>query len=248
MDPKAAFWLMPWVWQNGARIMSDDQRTVTVDTPEFVDAIAFVRDLMYRHGVMDPALARGAKVNDLWSSGAAAIVLDGSWKIGRYDELFPQWKDKWDVAPVPAGKQAVSFFGGQHLVMSKQTRRPDLAWRFMAFATSPQNQRLYSTIMGYPPGNLRVYQTPGYLDQQPYMRIVPEVIRTGRNNPFAPFFRNIWYELFQNRVLDVVMTDPDADIAQTVREAAREMQAVADRYWATHDYFIQGAPDKKDEG
>ena len=72
-NPRAGFWMMPWVWQTGAMIMTPDCRTVTTDTPEFVEAVQFVHDLMHKYGVSDPSLALGTKPQDLWSTGAAAM-------------------------------------------------------------------------------------------------------------------------------------------------------------------------------
>ena len=100
----------------------------------------------------------------------------------------------------------------------------------------------FSDMTGHPPGNLAVYDMPGFYDRHPHLRVVPEVMTCGRNNRFAPFYKTVWYELFQSNVLDVVMSDPEADIAAAVRDTAREMQAVADDYWNTHDYYLQGAP------
>ena len=241
-NPRAGFWIMPWVWQNGATVMTPDCRTVTTDTPEFVEALEFVHDLMHKHRVMDPAVALGAKLPDLWSTGAVALMIDGSWNIGRMDELYPQWTGRWAVAPLPSGKQTVGFFGGQHLIVSRQSPHPELAWAFLSFATSAENQFLFAQTGGYPPGNLRVYEMPEFRQRHPHLMIVPEVMPYGRNNRFAPFYKKVWYELFQSNVLDVVMADPDADVRAAVRETTSAMQAVADDYWATHDYFLQGRP------
>ena len=240
--PRAAFWTMPWAWQNGASVLTPDCRKVTVDEQAFIEAARFVHDLMHEHSVADPSLALGTKITDLWATGQAALVIDGSWNIGRYDELYPQWKGKWNVAPLPAGKHAVTFFGGQHLLMSKRTKHPDLAWAFMAFATSAENQRLFADFTGCPPGNLKTYEMPAFQERHPRLMIAPEVIPNGRNNRFAPFYKKVWYELFQSKVLDVVMPDPNADIAGAIRETSIDMQAVADDYWATHDYYLQGVP------
>jgi len=240
--PRAAFWMMPWAWQNGAMVMTPDCRTVTVDTPKFIEAVQFVHDLLHRHGLADPALALGAKITDLWSAGEAVLLIDGSWNIGRYDELYPQWIGRWDVAPLPAGKHRVGFFGGQHLLMSQQTPHPEIAWAFMSFATSAESQLLFADIGGYPPGNLEVYAMAAFQERHPRLRIAPEVMRHGRNNRFAPFYKKVWYELFQSKVLDVVMAESRADIAAAIRQVAPEMQAVADDYWHTHDYYVQGAP------
>ena len=241
--PRAAFWMMPWAWQNGASVMTPDCRTVTVDAPEFIEAVQFVHDLMHKHRVADPSLALGTKMTDLWAIGSIALIIDGSWNIGRYDDLYPQWIGKWEVAPLPAGKHRVGFFGGQHLLMSKRSKHPDLAWQFMAFVTSVENQRLSADLCGCPPGNMKVYEQPEFQARHPHLMITPTIMPYGRNNRFAPFYKKVWYELFQSKVLDVVMPEPDADIAAVIRATAREMQAVADDYWATHDYYVQGVPE-----
>ncbi|MCP4640511.1 MAG: sugar ABC transporter substrate-binding protein [bacterium] len=242
MDTKSAFWIMPFVWQNGGSIISDDHRTITIDTPEFVGGLQFVHDLMHKHKVMDPALAAGSKVVDAWSMGSAAMVIDGSWNAGRNDGFYPQWEGKWDVAAVPAGREAVSFFGGQHLLMSAHTEHPDLVWEFMAMATSVENHFRYLEMTGQPPGNLRVYESDAFDDRFFFFRITPDVIKQGRNSPFVPCFAKVWYRLFQSTVIDVVMKDPDADIAAVVEDAAKDMQHAVDEYWATHEHFVQGKP------
>jgi multiple sugar transport system substrate-binding protein len=234
MDLSGSFWMINWVWQNGGDVVSPDGRRITVDTPEFVGAVQFVHDLMYKHRVMNPSLAGGTMMKDLWSSGQAAMMMDGAFMIGRYDGMAPQWKDKWDIAPLPAGRQDVSFYGGAHLVMSRITNHRDLAWRFMAYATSLENQRMFADITGMPPANLRVFDLPDFQRRHPHVARMREAIAHGRNNPLVPFFPKVWYEVFRNRVMDVVMGRPDADIAAAVRSAGRDMQRVADEYWQVH--------------
>ena len=89
---------------------------------------------------------------------------------------------------------------------------------------------------------------PEFQEHFPHLRIALEVIPTGRNNRLAPFYKKVWYELFQSKVLDVAMPDADADVAELVRATAREMQAVVDDYWATHEYYVQGKPPAGKEG
>ena len=237
MDLSASFWMINWIWQNGGDVLSADSKRVTLDSPECIGAVQFVHDLVHKHGVVDPGLASGTKMPDLWSLGKIAMMLDGAFSIGRYDQQFPQWRGKWEVAPLPAGRKDISFYGGAHLVMSRRTRHPALAWRFMAFATSVQNQLRYADMLGSPPANLAVFELPEFQKRHPHLVRMRRVIAHGRNNPLVPFFGKIWYEMFANEVLDVVMHDPHADVAATLRAANRDAQRAADDYWATHPKF-----------
>jgi len=234
MELPAAFWMINFIWQNGGEVLSPDGRQVLIDRPSVVGAVQFVHDLVWRYGFIDPALASGAKMTDLWSAGKIALMVDGAWSIGRYDRDYPQWRGRWAVAPLPAGRRDVSFFGGAHLVMSRQCCRPALAWQLMAFAVNPDNQETYADMLGSPPGNLTVFGRPDFRRRHPQVAGMQEVMRRGRNNPLAPFFSKIWYEMFANRVLDVVMKDPRADIPRALQAYTAEAQRVADEYWAIH--------------
>jgi N,N'-diacetylchitobiose transport system substrate-binding protein len=242
-NPRTPFMIMPWIWQAGADILSDDARTVLIDSPESIYALEFIRDLMYVHGVMDPAMARGAQPQDAWSKGAAAFIIDGSWNIGRYNTLFPQWQGKWNVALLPAGRERVYFYGGSHLAISADARDPELAWDFLSYAASREGQTLYAEMTGYPPGNLEVYKNPGFADEYPKYHLMPATMKYGRNNPLVPFFGRIWYDTFGSQVLDVVMPNPEADISAAVGAASQDMQEVVDDYWEVNPHFLQGHPE-----
>ena len=244
MDVLTAFFMLNWVYQNDAKILSPDHTRVVIDNPEFIEAVQFVHDLMYRYHVMNPALASGTKMNDLWSTGKTVIMMDGAWRIGRYDELFPQWEGKWELAPLPAGKHRVSFYGGQHLAMSRTTRHPDLAWRFMVLVTNLENQSKLPDIMGRPAGNLKVFDLPEFRQEHPHMAGMRRAIEEGHNNPIVPFFDKIWYGIFKNSVVDKVMNDADADIAATIGTAAQEMQRAVDDYWPMHPWLMKKAAEQ----
>jgi ABC-type glycerol-3-phosphate transport system substrate-binding protein len=188
---------------------------------------------------MDPALASGATLDGLWSSGQTAMMINGGWNVGAMDVNFPQWKGKWEVAPLPAGRRDVGFYGGQHLMIARASKHPQLAWEFMVFATSPATQLQWSDITGSPPSNLRVFAMPAFRRRHAHFVRMREAMLRGRNNPRAPFFNKIWYGRFQSRVLDVVMKDPRADIAAALRAAAREMQALADDYWSVRRHSVE---------
>jgi multiple sugar transport system substrate-binding protein len=167
-------------------------------------------------------------------------MLYGSWLIESLDKEFPDLRGKWDVAPLPSGPQNIGFYGGQHLVMSRYTAHPELAWRFISFASNPQNQRLWTDLTGLPPARLSVFGDPDFQKAHPKLASLRSAITHGRNNSFAPYFAEIWYDRFVNRVLQPAMSDPNANIPALVSRGAAEMQAVADQYWASHP--LQQAP------
>jgi N,N'-diacetylchitobiose transport system substrate-binding protein len=237
--PLHAYMVQNFIWQARGSILSPDQRTIQVCSDPAVQGMQFIHDLIYRYKLMDPGIAKGTQANSLWSSGAAAMLVDGSWALGTLDQSYPQWKGKWSAIPLPAGRVQACSYGGQDLVMTKKTRHPALAWKFMSLATSPEMQELWSDIVGAPPANLRTMDAASFRANHPDFARMKSVMLTGVGG-LCPFFGEIWYGRFQNVAIDKVMPDPDADIKKAVCESARQMQAVVDLYWKNNPYFVQG--------
>ena len=104
-----------------------------------------------------------------------------------------------------------------------------------------------SDMTGSPPGNMRVFDQPEFQEKHPHLTRMRGAIAHGRNFPLAPFFGKIWYEIFVNKVLDVVMEDPNADIARAMHAVTKDAQKIADDYWKIHPQSIKGMSRKRTE-
>jgi len=238
----SVFFTISWLWQNGADILSPDHRKVEIGSPACIKALQFVHDLIYKHRVINPSLTVTGEeqAEKLWAAEKAGMLVSGSWNFSVLDTKYPHLKGKWAVSVLPSSKKDISFYGGQHLVMTRQARHPELAWKFMALATSADIQELWTDIIGSPPANLRTIEKPSFQKNHPYLYQLRNIRLKGRNMPLAPFVAELWYTRFQNSVQDVVMRDPEADIAEVVTRAAKQLQDFVDLYWQKHEYFIQG--------
>jgi ABC-type glycerol-3-phosphate transport system substrate-binding protein len=231
LDPLEPFWVINFVWQNGGQVLSDDNRTIMLSTPEAIGGLQFLHDLIHKYKVIDPATVRGTTPRELWGSNSAAMLMDGSWMLDRYDELFPHLAGKWDVVPLPAGRVARSFFGGQHLAMKRDCRAPQLAWDFVALAVSQPWQMRFTKMTASTPANVKTFDLPEFRREFPHFGFIRSAAFNGRNTPVITCFRKIWYDVFKNSVLDVVMPNPTADVPKTIAAAVPAMQGIVDDYW-----------------
>ena len=96
-----AFMLQPFVWSNGASYLSDDHKTVTVDTPEFKEALQKYVDLTVDLG-LTPTVEQDASlgVYQRWLAGQEAFYACGTWDVAAFmdDETFPF---NWDLCAYP---------------------------------------------------------------------------------------------------------------------------------------------------
>jgi ABC-type glycerol-3-phosphate transport system substrate-binding protein len=123
----------------GARLF-DDQGSCGLNTPEFKDALTYYTGIA-KAGLTSPDAVNATQddVGNLFSTGQAAMLIEGPGTYTRILNENPELADKIAVAPIPAGpKGAFGFLGGWPLVMWNSTDVPDAAAKWIHFATSPQ--------------------------------------------------------------------------------------------------------------
>ncbi|NLE44502.1 MAG: sugar ABC transporter substrate-binding protein, partial [Chloroflexi bacterium] len=131
-------WLSSWwAWSlllqaNGVDIV--DSRTkptkCTLDTPEAVEALQFLQDLIYEHKVApDPAQASVlADQGGDFASGRVALFIDGAWDVVSFRGID---RFEWDIALLPKGPQgrpSPFWIGGP--MIATQSKNADAAWEW----------------------------------------------------------------------------------------------------------------------
>jgi|SRR6056297_22271 len=119
--------------QNGGSLLSSDGKTVTVDAPENVEALNFMVNLIEKHGVMPTEEDLGGVSNEqAFLDGKIGILVSGIW-------MFDTFKDadfEWDIIVEPGLKSKACHFFANGLVMSKNTKHPEAAAKWIEFFTS----------------------------------------------------------------------------------------------------------------
>ncbi len=124
----------------GGSVFAEDGSTATLDTPQMVSALTFLKDLKWNEGVM-PTEADYNVADGMFKNGApgatpaaaaslapsatppptgvAASIINGDWTLGAYSDLFG---DKLNVCPIPQVTGAdwpTPFLAGTYLMFSK---------------------------------------------------------------------------------------------------------------------------------
>lgn len=102
-----------WIWQAGGEAMTADGKTATINTPEVINAMQFIRDLVYKHevvtkDVLDPSY----NGSQLFIAGKVAIRPMGHSSTSDYPaEFLPKVK-----AAIPTkGVRRTSYSGAGYL-------------------------------------------------------------------------------------------------------------------------------------
>jgi ABC-type glycerol-3-phosphate transport system substrate-binding protein len=157
-----------FIYENGGKLMSDDLKTVTFNSPEAVDAIQFYADMLLKDKTaINWTKDQGERIQGV-KDGRIAMFSDGPYYMGLLKSGAPEMSGKWKVALHPKGKFQSSYLGGTGLVIPAKAANKDAAWKFIEFAMRPENQVGVYKYAGAAPATIAAAESPEVNVADPY--------------------------------------------------------------------------------
>lgn len=216
-----------WVAAAGGRLISEDGTTFAgyMDSPEVQAAVQFYADFYNKYKVAPPPADMNAfgGGNSEFDSGRAAMRLFGRWpQSGMKDNP----NIELGVAPLPAGveRAGVLFWGG--FGISSLSENPEAAWRFLRYYTGAEGSEVWKDWAL--PTVKSVAESSG-LSSDPIEGVWLNELNhlAQRAYVFTPYWGQTADPALR-RVLESVILDPNADVAELLGVAAQEAQASLD--------------------
>ncbi|MEN6572292.1 MAG: sugar ABC transporter substrate-binding protein [Anaerolineaceae bacterium] len=149
------------IWAYGGDIISADHTKTLIGEPAAREAWAYI-DSLYKEGVMPTPTTSGEYGADLFQSGMAAMTTIGHWAVPGYVGAGLNF----DVAPMPKGpKGQATSVNSAGFVISKDSKNPDAAFKFIQFATSEAGQKRLAELGFAIPVLKSVAESDAYLKQ-----------------------------------------------------------------------------------
>jgi ABC-type glycerol-3-phosphate transport system substrate-binding protein len=154
--------LSQMVYEGGVKVISDDGKTFTFDTP---DAVAWLQ--MYVDMVKDGTVDRTVLVTDqdrtgldLFTSGKAAFYQTGPNLIRDVRQNNPGLYGYLATVPAPVGKSGVLGKGLMGISVKKDTKFPNASIALAQFFTNPRSMLEFSKIVAVYPSTPASYDDP----------------------------------------------------------------------------------------
>lgn len=217
-----SFWLTPWLAGFGASVFAEDGTTPTLDTPEMQAALSFLYDLKYTDQVM-PAEADYTIASDLFTSGSAAMIVNGDWELGNYAD---QLGDDLGVGPLPTvtetGEDPAPYTAGAFYMVPAATEGDALTvvLDFMAWSTNTENQIQMVEELRRLPANAEALADPIVTDD-PLLAGAAEAVLKGTPQPTNVEMRCV-FDAMNTAVRDVLGAGNNdfATVTAAMQEAA----------------------------
>lgn len=124
-----------WYMLNGGAAFSDDMSECTINSPEVVDTMEFVRKLIYEDKVVpEPSSYSTTPADQLFRDGKAAFHYNGTWTVNYLRTNADSIDFNWDVIFAPTGPNAkgdVTPARSSGMFIPKNGKDVETSWEVM---------------------------------------------------------------------------------------------------------------------
>jgi multiple sugar transport system substrate-binding protein len=207
---------MPFAWQRGAELVDGEQ--FSFNTPPMQEALDFYASF-FEEGISPTDLAEGGLETGFINGDIGAFV-SGPWHMGILrDQGGPEFEDKWALAPMPTEEAGTSFTGGGDLVVFKDSKNRDAAWKFVDFLTQPEQQQKLYELVGSLPAVQSTWES-GELSTDPLLKAFGDQLQDAKSSPAIETWEQVAAPL-DDAIEQVSLgkSDPEGALSSAEQEA-----------------------------
>lgn len=196
-NDSVVFYFLALIQQQGADFWNEDQTAVNFSTPEALQAMQELVDLVNVHKVTDLSkLGTTDEPYMIFFKGESAMTTAGPWTIAEGKNTFNV--EDFDYMPMPSYTDQPPVFSaesGWGEVVSSKSANAEAAWEFVQFMMEDENAYAWNIRTSSVPANKHVAEDPKYVEDAPEVKASLEALEHGRwIGPLADrdyFFRAI---------------------------------------------------------
>lgn len=186
-----------WIYENGGRLLSEDNKKAVFNSPEAVQAIQFYADMLLKDkSAINWTEDQGERIQGL-KDGRIAMFSDGPYNMGIMKSAAPEMSGQWKVAVHPFSKQPGSYLGGTGLVIPAASKQKEAAWKFIEYAMRMENQIGVYKLAGAAPALTAALESPEVNVDDPYFggqkafSVFLEAMKTAQPFPYVRQWNDI---------------------------------------------------------
>jgi multiple sugar transport system substrate-binding protein len=222
--------MMEYIASRGAEVWDEQALKSALHLPEAQEAVRFVRDRIVGEISHRGVLAyQEPESLALFTQGKA--IFHRNWPYAWEESNDPKKSKvagKVGMTPLPAfpGGKSASTLGGWQLGISRFSRKPEPAWRFIRFMTSEATQKRIALSTGRGLARKDIYRDAEILKKYPHFQTQFETSMQAVPRPRTPVYvplSNIMQRYFSSAI-----AVRDSNVDKLARLASRDMDRVLD--------------------
>jgi len=178
-------WMMTFIWAAGGKFWKDDYTGVAIDSPEAVEALQFLVDLIYQDKTLLPP---GVPKEGLVESNKIGIWVQGNWGMKFYAKAAPDLN--YGTALVPRYRTHGQYVSSDGLLIPEPAKNKDLGWKLIEFLLRPDVNTELNLRDSFLPVHKDAWTQPP-LSTDPRWFAFVEGIKIGRPLPNSEYFAEL---------------------------------------------------------
>ncbi|MHB9037132.1 MAG: extracellular solute-binding protein [Armatimonadota bacterium] len=182
-----------YLWQSNGELLSPAGRSARFNSHEGVAALTWMKSFLDREvGGVRPLQTfmgtfKGA-TQDPFGQGRLAMRVDSPFKIPDLRKYFPDLD--FGIAAIPYKDKPAIEVVGNSLVIPRGSKHREAAWKFVKFASSPDQLAAICKVAGRIPARESVAHRPQFYSD-PIKRGFVDLIPNGRTIPIVPGWQEV---------------------------------------------------------
>lgn len=187
------YYVLPFLFSNGASILSNDGKNIIIDEKNAIDTINFYSDLAYKYNYAPKKSDSASRtMAQMFLQQQIAMHISGRWLVPKYRS---EAKFDWDIVNLPEGKQgSIVNIDASGYALAKSSKHKDEAVRFINFISSKYALSKLAQSGLIVPARKDVAYSESFLNKamKPKNAVVFfDIINAGRPTPVNENYQNI---------------------------------------------------------
>jgi ABC-type glycerol-3-phosphate transport system substrate-binding protein len=128
----------------GGSLISNDGRTVVLNSPETVEALDYLLGLHEEGSMQTPAEIGATWCGEAFGTGRAAMTMEGNWLVPAMDNDFPD--TPFEMAELPEGVQQGNLAFTVAYSMGVDSPNKDQAWVLLQYLTGTEGMGQWTSL------------------------------------------------------------------------------------------------------
>ncbi|MGX9349261.1 ABC transporter substrate-binding protein [Microbacterium sp. KNMS] len=214
-----AFAYMPWLYSNGGSTASADLSEPALDSPEVIESVQFLQDLVMKDRVApDPS---GSDANQLFQAGKVGMTAAPASISAILANDSPDLD--YGILPMPQKTEKKTVYGAAGFAIYKQSPNQDLAWELIKELSSQETQMGIAEIGANNPTTKTAAKSEAFTGRNEDAALLYDAIEYAEPVAAPTFFTTL--EPAFLRALQAVFAGGDP--AEELGKAQAEVESVA---------------------
>lgn len=197
--------LIIFALQNNAELLTKNYTEPAFTDSNFINAFEYLAKF-YQHKLSPSNITEVTNVYQAFEEGFIAMYITGPWNVSEFKKrLSKDAQNLWMTAALPSSDDnypGVSIAGGASLVISKRSKKKELAIKLIEFLNHPEIQIEFYKLVGSLPSLKSVWNYP-LLKNDEYLKAFRIQLDKTRAMPKLAEWENIMISKIQKYVEEV---------------------------------------------